>query len=112
MSMSLYGDYIKERSQDLIMEWDFGFATYRYINDRKSVYIIDIFTAPAWRLSGKAAFIVEKVIEEAKSKGCTELLGTIVPSAHWSTESMKFQIAMGMKILSASNDAIIMRKDI
>lgn len=110
--MSLYADYISERTTDKIIESPSGFATYRYLNEGKSVYIIDIYTVPEDRKKGAASVLADLVAEEARGKGCTEMLGSVCPSAKGSTTSLKILLGYGFSLLSASNDAIIMRKDI
>ena len=112
ISMSLYANYITERTNDLIVETAEGFATYRYMNDGKSVYVIDIYTIPAARRAGYAFYLGDKIVAEAKLKGCTELLGTVQPSTRNSTDSIKFLIAYGMSISSSTNDFLVFRKDI
>ncbi len=110
--MSLYGQYILERTTDKIVESPSGFATYRYINDGKSVYIIDIFTVPESRKKGDAAALADIIAEEAKAKGCSEMLGTVCPSAKGSTISMKVLLAYGFELQSAVNDGIVLRKEL
>lgn len=110
--MSLYADYLEERTNDRIMECATGFATYRYINDGKSVYIIDIFTVPEARKTGMAGHIADMIVEEARAKGCKELLGTVVPSTKSSTASLKVLLGYGMCLQSASQDLVVFRKDI
>ena len=110
--MSLYADYLTERTSDKILEIpDKGFATYRYLNE-KQVYIIDIFTVPAMRKSGLASEMANMIAVEAKAKGCSEMVGTCVPSTNNSTISLKVLLAYGMKIASATNDLIILTKEI
>ncbi len=110
--ISLYGEYLKERTDDLIIEGESGFATYRYINDGKSVYIVDIFVTPTMRSFGLAAGMADAIAKEAKSKGCIEMLGTVVPSTKGSTSSVRVLLAYGMVLLSSSNDLIIFRKEL
>jgi GNAT superfamily N-acetyltransferase len=110
--MSLYAEYIKERTDDSIIETPSGFATYRYINDGRSVYVIDIYTRPECRKRGDAAALADSVAYEAKSKGCTEMLGTVNPSAKGSTASLKVLLAYGMSLKSASDNLIVFGKDI
>lgn len=110
--MSFYADYIKERTNDLILECDHGFATYRYINDGKSVYIVDIFIIQAGRKSGAATALAEIICHEAKTKGCTEVLGTVVPSTKNSTASLKVLLGYGMELKSSGQDLIIFKKDL
>lgn len=112
VTLSLYAEYLKERTEDKIIETADGFATYRYINDGKSVYIIDIYVVPELRKTGEASYLAEQVIKEAKTKGCTELIGTVVPSSKSSTTSMKVLLAYGMELQSADRDLVIFRKGI
>lgn len=108
--MSLYAEYLKERTDDLILEEPTGFATYRYLGT--SVYIIDIYTVKESRNSGMAAAMADKIVAEAKEKGCNELLGTVIPTAKGSSVSMDVLRAYGMKLKSSENNLIIFRKDI
>ncbi len=110
--MSLYSDYIKERTYDHIMERPSGFATYRYINEGRSVYIVDIYTIPAARKKGNAAFLADLIANEAREAGCSEILGSVQPSAKGSTASLAVLLAYGFTLHSATNDAIIFRKDL
>lgn len=108
--MSFYADYLKERTEDRIMETDFGFATYRYLNEGKTVYIIDIFVAPDFRKLGRATELADMIVTEAKRGRCSELIGTVVPSTRGSTESIKVLIAYGMHLHQASNNLVVFRK--
>ncbi len=112
MMASLYKKYLMERTDDCVIENAFGFATYRYVNNGKSVYIIDIFIIPELRKNGEAANMADAIVKEAKEKGCTELIGSVVPSMKGSTTSMKVLLAYGMTVSSCSNDFIIFKKEI
>lgn len=109
--MSLYADYLLERTHDQIVETEYGFATYRFLNT-KQCYIIDIYVKPENRKTYRASEMADKIAEIAKEKGCCELLGTIVPSTRGSNTSLNVLMAYGMKLSSAQNDLIIMKKDI
>lgn len=110
--MSLYADYIKERTTDHILETDIGFAHYRYIDDNKTCYIVDIYTQPECRQKGEAAALADQIVLEARSKGATTLLGSVQPSAKNSTTSLKVLLAYGFQLAFASQDAIFLRKEI
>lgn len=111
-NMSLYADYLKERTEDKIIEGESGFVTYRYVNNNRSVYIVDIYTVPERRQKGTASYLADLVAEEAKALGCTEMLGTVAPSTKGSTRSMKVLLAYGFDLQSSVNDGIILRKDL
>lgn len=110
--MSLYADYILERTSDKIIEGPSGFATYRFINDGRSVYIIDIYTVPEERKKGGAGALADMIAEEAREKGCKEMLGTVVPTTKGSTTSVKVLLGYGFELSSSGNDLIIFRKEL
>jgi hypothetical protein len=109
---SMYAKYLQERTDDSIIETEEGFASYRFVNGGKSVYIVDIYVLPDYRKSHVASTIAGKVVSIAKEKGCTQLLGSVCPSAKGSTTSLKVLLGYGMTLLSASQDCIFFTKDI
>ena len=109
--MSLYSSYLKERTEDNIIETNAGFITYRYINPSQ-VYVVDIYVLPEFRNKGIASLLADQVAEEAKAKGCSEMLGTVVPSCKGSTQSIQVLLAYGMKLDSCTNNLIVCKKDI
>jgi ribosomal protein S18 acetylase RimI-like enzyme len=110
--MSLYKAYLTERTTDRIIETDQGFVTYRYLEDGKSVYIIDIYVIPSCRQVGIAGYLADMVMREARDRECTEILGTVVPSTKNSNINLKGLLGYGMELKSSSNDLIILRKEI
>jgi hypothetical protein len=111
--MSLYGDYILENRGDYIVENDKGFATYRYLNEGKSVYIVDIYVKPEHRSNHVASQLADEVAKTAKlTKQSIEMLGTVVPGANKSTESLQVLLNYGMKLQSIQGNMIVMSKEI
>lgn len=112
--MSQYGDYIKERLGDGIIERAEGFATYRFFDKDGvfGVYIVDIYVGPLFRKTKVASEMADEICAIAKEKGCTRLIGTVVPSANGSTDSLKVLLGYGMILHSASNDVIVFRKEL
>lgn len=109
--MSLYLEYLTERTSDSIIETALGFVTYRYLNETQ-VYIVDIYVRPEFRKAGVCSALADQVVKEAKVKGRAELIGTVQPSAKNSTASLKVLLGYGMILQSASQDCIIFKKDI
>jgi GNAT superfamily N-acetyltransferase len=110
--MSHYKEYLLEKTNDKIMETEIGFATYRSLNDGKTIYIIDIYVVPEYRKTGVAGEMADLILAKEKPSGCVELLGTVIPSNKNSTASLSVLMAYGMKLHSASNDLIVFRKDV
>lgn len=110
---SLYRKYIEERIANAhVIETEFGFATYQYLNDQKTVYIMEIYVESDDRKKGFAKYLCDTVIAEAKGHGCTQLVGSVVPSTVNSTLNMKRLLDFGMELLSASGDLIYFKKEI
>lgn len=110
-NVSLYSQYLTERTNDLILENDWGFATYRYMPEN-TVYIVDIFVSPKSRRQDLARTMADCIAAEARAKGCTSMIGTVVPSCKGSHASMLVLIAYGMKLESAGPDLIVFRKEL
>lgn len=110
--MSLYGDYIMERTEDLTLERDDAFVRYRYMDDGETVYIIDIYVAKHARSAHIATHLADSICEAAKRRGFKTLLGSVMPSAKGSTESLKVLLAYGMTLASSGPDAIFFRKEL
>jgi hypothetical protein len=110
--MSMYGDYIKERVNDEIIESEYGFATYRYIDKAvgRAVYIVDIYVKPGFRKGGEAARLADRIVAIAKDNNCQELIGTVSPASRTATESIKVLLAYGMTLKSSTTDALIFTK--
>lgn len=109
---SLYAKYLTERTGDQIIETPDGFITYRYVNNDKTVYIVDIYILPECRNQKAASLLADHVVTLAKQKGCVDLIGTVVPSAKNSTTSIKVLLGYEMSLNSAMNDIVVFRKEI
>lgn len=109
--MSMWANYLREKTEDLIRETDQGFATYRYIDD-KTVYIVDLYVKPDFRQTNVASEIADSIVSEAKHKGCNKLLGSVVPSNKNSTISLKVLLGYGMTLKSSTNDFIVFEKEL
>jgi GNAT superfamily N-acetyltransferase len=109
---SLYAQYVRERGIDQIIETEKGFATYRYLNEGRTVYIVDIFVLPEHRKAGAAAGIADAIAALSRDKGCTEMWGTVTPQAKGSTASVRVLLAYGMDLHAVQDGHLVFRKDI
>ncbi len=110
--MSHYADYLRERTTDAIIEDDTGFATYRFTEDGRGVYLVDIYVVPEYRKKGVATEMANRIAKEAKNAGCTCIIGSVVPSNKGSTASLDVLRAYGMELVSSGVDILYFRKDI
>lgn len=109
--LSLYSRYIEERTNKSVLETETGFATYSF-PDPTTVYLEDIYILPEYRKKSQASVLADEIADLAKAKGCTKMLGSVVPTANNSTDSLKILIAYGMKLDSCTNNFILLSKGI
>lgn len=109
--MSFYADYLRERTSDEILETDQGFAVYRFPNE-KTCYITELYVVPEHRKQRTATDIADQIVEVAKKRGCSRLLGSVIPSTKGSTASLRVLLGYGMSLDSSAADFILFKKDI
>lgn len=107
---SNYARYIREREGKHIVEDDYGFATYIYLDEH--CYIEDIFVRKEFRTQGHASRYADQIAEEAKQKGFKKLLGSVCPQAMGADQSLKVLQAYGFKLLSSDKNLIYLEKEI
>lgn len=110
MSISLFGQYLKEREGVDLIETEHGFIIYSI--NKQECYVRDVYIHPEFRKKRSAFELVNLAVFEAKKAGCTILTGTVCPSANGSTESLDFVRAYQMKLHSSINNLIYFTKDI
>jgi ribosomal protein S18 acetylase RimI-like enzyme len=106
---SLYAEYLRERTDDEIIEVADGFATYRFLPDG-ACYIVDIYCRPESRKHGIASSLADSIAAHAVAKGCKELIGSVSLRANGVTDSIKTLFAYGMEVKTAGPDYIIFTK--
>lgn len=108
--MSLYGEYLKEKTKDMILEDEYGFATYEIIGT--DVYIKDIYVRRDFRSKNIASSYADKICDIARKAACKRLIGSVVPSTFGSTTSLRVLLSYGMKLESSTNNFILFSKEL
>lgn len=108
--MSLYAQYIYERQGKSCIEDEHGFATYYYVQN--ACYIEDIYVVQDSRKLGIASKYADMISEEAKSKGYSKLLGSVLIGTNGCTDSLKALLAYGFQLSATNNNLIFLTKDI
>lgn len=108
--MSLFGQYIKERVNKEIVENDYGFATYQFVND--GIYIEDVYISPAFRKSGMAVEFEQEITKIAKERGLNKLYTSVAVGTPDCSENLARLIKHGSKLNSANNNTIYVVKEI
>lgn len=107
---SLYKQYVEERTTSKILETEFGFAKYQYIEG--GVYLEDIFIVKSQRKTQLASAMAEIIADEARLLGYKTMFGSICLDAKNSDISMKVLLAYGMKAFKCDSNMIYFKKDI
>jgi predicted GNAT superfamily acetyltransferase len=110
MHKSHYAKYIKEREDKEIIEDDFGFATFVYLQD--CIYIEDVYVVPEKRGENHSSIYADIISDIAKKEGYSKLLGSVVPSTPGSTASTYVLLNYGFKLLKAEENMIYFMKEI
>ena len=97
MTLSLYAQYLQERSNRGILETEDGFMTFEYLPE-DFVYIVDMFVKKESRNKYVATEMADKICEQAVKDGKKFLLGSIDAGAKNAAESTKVLEAYGMTV--------------
>lgn len=108
--MSLFAEYLKERTSVQIIEKETGFITYSIVGEE--CYIQDLYVVPQFRKQHIATSFADEVEDVARREGCKILAGSVSPQAKNATESLKVLIAYGMTLHSSTENLIIFKKEI
>jgi GNAT superfamily N-acetyltransferase len=109
--VSLYKEYLKEREDKDIVESEKGFATFKTFENGEC-YLQDIYVVPSERKNGVATEMANKVVEIAKERQCTLLVGSVCTEDQNATRNMKVFLAYGMEIYKNVGTMIFLKKKI
>lgn len=108
--MSLYKDYQSELEQKPVIETETGFIQYGFHGT--DCYIENVYVKPEFRRTKEGSKLLNLVIDDAKSKRCLRLFGSVVPNRNGATTSLKIQLALGFCLFSASENFVLLMKEI
>ena len=91
-------EYWKERDGRETIETDKGFISYWIDGDR--LHIIDIFVYPEFRSQGEALMLLNEAVQIGIKAGCNCGIAQADSRSLNATESIKFILSVGMKLLS------------
>ena len=103
-------EYFKEIQNLDIIENEYGFILYRITDE--NLHIQHMYVKPKARAMKVATILADELVAKAKAEGCTTMTGDIEPTNQNATDSMKFILSYGLKVLEASENEIIFYKHI
>jgi GNAT superfamily N-acetyltransferase len=109
--LNLYAEYIKEREGSEIIVLDHGFVTYRQV-DGNVFYLVDMYVEKAYRKSGVAWDLHNKVCDIARNAGATQLITSACTDAAGVTVSLKVILAGGFKYSSSNGNMLYFVHDL
>lgn len=109
--MEMYADYLEELGvKHMYVHQDKGFAIYEV--STTDCYMEELYVKPEFRGTKVATEIADAIVAIAKEKGCSRLLGSVLPNYRKATNNMKIFLHYGMKIESSSLNFILLSKEI
>lgn len=112
--MSLYAQYIKERSNREIIETDQGFVTYVAYKD--GLMVEDLYIKPEFRKQGLAIKFVYQVIDIVKANDMKTIYICVAPGIEspyvGATAMCKALLHHGCKLEQSFNNLLILSKEI
>jgi hypothetical protein len=109
-SVDMYAAYLEELGGKHLFRNDKGFIIYSFVEN--NCYVEEVYILPEHRGQKDFLLLYNGVVEIAKQKGCKKLLGSVVPSANGSTKSLNMLISYGAKLVSSSNNFILLEKEV
>ena len=109
--MSLYGDYLSEKTDQKIIENEYGFATYQFLPGG-IIYLVDIYVVPLFRRSRRASALADEVQEIGKKNGCMQMMGSVNLTAKNQTDSFKAILGYGMEYSHCQGEILFFLKGI
>lgn len=103
-------DYFLEIQNLHFWENEYGFIAYR-IEDT-NLHIRHIYVKPEARAMKVATMLADELIDKAKQAGCVTMTADVEPSNNNATDSTKFILSYGLKIVSANEDEILFYKEL
>lgn len=109
--MSLYAEYVTERTNRKVIEDENGFIIYEYIPG-EIVFITDFFVTKEKRRQRIGFNLVDKVVEQAVKDGKTHILGSADLNAKNVLESIATIKAYGMTLCREASPTLFFSKPI
>lgn len=110
MKPSLWAQYKMERENKHVLETEYGFVVYYYVND--SVYLEDIYVLPQFRKTRVASELADKVAIIAKESECKSMIGSVATWDKNATKNIEILIKYGMKFNSSNENMLYFTKEI
>lgn len=105
--MSLYGEYVREKYGQTIIESDIGFLVYKVIDN--TCFIETLFVSPDHRNTGEARRLFNTCLEQIKD--CINIIARIDTLTNDATTPILVFSTAGFRVVGTDNDQhVIMEK--
>lgn len=107
---TLYAKYIKERDDREILEDEYGFITYKILN--QECFIYDMCVDLSSRVGSRGRALIDSLVEIAHAADCSFISANVFLSDKGSSNTLLAAIRVGFKAVKANNDIIFIVKEI
>lgn len=109
---SVYARYRYEREGLTTIEKDYGFITFKILDNETTCFIQDLYIVPEKRMTGLGADLANEVAAYAKAQNCVQLAATVCPSAGSATDAIKAILAYGFQLVGSDTQLVYLSKEI
>ena len=106
----MWAPYVKEKSGVETIQHEHGFLCYKVHGEE--CHLEDIYVLPDYRLRGVGSILLAEATDQAEKAGCKFLSSCIRPSESTATLSMQAHLSRGFKIHMATQNKILMIKEL
>lgn len=108
--MKLYAEYLMEREKAYLLDYEWGFATYKFEGD--FVYLQDIYIVPELRQSGRGVQLMREVAAIGRERGFERLVGSVDKKDSNKERMFKIMEKLNFKKIDEDEDLIYFIKEI
>jgi len=108
----MWAAYIHETKGEQVIEYPFGFITYRAYPDLGTIHVGEVYVVPEERKHGYASKLMDQVGEIGKSCGCTMITTFVCVNNQMKETSLLASLKYGMRIVSMDELKITLAREL
>jgi len=108
--MKMYFDYIKERQNLEGFRTDFGFVTFKVVENE--FFIENMYVQKQDRGLGKVEILIDECLKIAKSKECAIITANIYLADSGANRTLRAALRLGFRLEASNNNVLLIKKEV
>lgn len=105
LSETLYAKYIKEREGGFLLENEFGFISYKFVD--QECFIMNMYIEQSEQAKGHGRALIAKLNKIAGDADCNVISANVHLWDEHSSETLAAALATGFKVTAANNNVLV-----